>query len=222
MHYSNKCRKPSIKYQINDWVYLLTKNLTLLKHRAWKLIPKFIGPYKILKVMNESTNVMLEHPQEFKDRKINPTFHTNLVWPYIKNNDILFPKRDTKVYYDFGNDKDQEWLVKEILAHKWTNNDLELQVKWMLGDVTWELLSSCKDLKALDAYLELWGAKAPRDLSQCEQANKVGSHAVTSYVTQLKRFSTRWLDNNHQGFSQTTTTVHLGVLQKKPTSNSVA
>ena len=40
------------------------------------------------------------------------------------------------------------------LAHKWTNNDLELQVKWMLGDVTWELLSSCKDL-------ELQGAKAP-------------------------------------------------------------
>ena len=79
--------------------------------------------------MNKSSNVTLELPQEFKDRKINPTFHTNLVQPYIKNNDILFPNRDTKVYYDFGNDKDQEWLIEEILAHKWTNNDLELQVK---------------------------------------------------------------------------------------------
>ena len=68
---------------------------------------------------------------------------------------------NTKVFYDFGNNKDQEWLVKEISVYKWTNNDLELQVKWMLGDVTWELLSSCKDLKALDAYLELRGAKAP-------------------------------------------------------------
>ena len=56
------------------------------------------------------------------------TFHTNLVRPYIKNDDILFPKRDTKVFYNFGNDKDQEWLVEEILAHKWTNNNLELQV----------------------------------------------------------------------------------------------
>ena len=79
MHYSNKCHKPSVKYQINDLVYLLTKNLTLPKHRARKLMPKFIGPYKILKVMNESSNVTLEFPQEFKDRKINPTFHTNLV-----------------------------------------------------------------------------------------------------------------------------------------------
>ena len=79
MHYSNKCHQPSVKYQINDLVYLLTKNLTLLKHRARKLMPKFIGPYKILKVMNESSNITLELPQEFKDRKINPTFHTNLV-----------------------------------------------------------------------------------------------------------------------------------------------
>ena len=105
--------------------------------------------------MNESLSITLELPQEFNDRKINPTFHTNLVWPYIKNNNILFPKRDTKVYYDFGNDEDQEWLVKEILAHKCTNNNLELQVKWTLRDVTWELLSSYKDLEALDVYLEL-------------------------------------------------------------------
>ena len=34
MHYSNKRRKPGIKYQINDLVYLLTKNLTFPKHRA--------------------------------------------------------------------------------------------------------------------------------------------------------------------------------------------
>ena len=155
MHYSNKCHQPSVKYQIIDLVYLSTKNLTLPKHRARKLMPKFIGPYKILKVMNKSSNVTLELPQEFKDRKINPTFHTNLVRPYIKNDDILFPKRDTKVFYDFGNDEDQEWLVEEILAHTWTNNNLELQVKWTLGDVTCEPLSSCKDLEALDIYLEL-------------------------------------------------------------------
>ena len=121
MHYSNKRRQPGIKYQINDLVYLLTKNLTLPKHRARKLMPKFIGPYKILKAMNESSNVTLELSQEFKDRKINPTFHTNLVQPYIKNDDILFPKRDTKVFYNFGNNEDQEWLVEEILAHNWTN-----------------------------------------------------------------------------------------------------
>ena len=84
---------------------------------------------------------------------------------------ILFPKRDTKVFYDFGIDEDQEWLIEEILAHEWTNNYLELQVKWTLGDITREPLSSCKDLEALNVYLELQGAKAPRDLSRHEQVN---------------------------------------------------
>ena len=101
MHYSNKCHRPSVEYQINDLVYLSTKHLALPKHRAWKLMPKFIGLYKVLKAMNNSSNITIELPQEFKDRRINPTFHTSLVWPYIKNDDILFPKRDTKVYYDF-------------------------------------------------------------------------------------------------------------------------
>ena len=34
MHYSNKCHKPSVEYQINDLIYLSTKNLALPKHRA--------------------------------------------------------------------------------------------------------------------------------------------------------------------------------------------
>ena len=33
-HYSNRRRKPGVKYQINDLVYLSTKNLTFPKHRA--------------------------------------------------------------------------------------------------------------------------------------------------------------------------------------------
>ena len=76
----------------------------------------------------------------------------------------MFPRRDTKVYYDFGNNEDQEWLVEETLAHKCTKNDLEFQVKWMAGAITREPLSSCKELEALDNYLELQGAKAPQDL----------------------------------------------------------
>ena len=79
MHYFNKHCKPGVEYQINDLVYLSTKNLSLPKHRAQKLIHKFIGPYKVLRAMNNSLNITLELPQEFKDRRINPTFHTNLV-----------------------------------------------------------------------------------------------------------------------------------------------
>ena len=61
---------------------------------------------------------------------------------------------------DYHNKDDkQEWLVKEITSHRWLNSkELELKVRWMLGDTTWEPLASCKDLKALDAYFKsfLW------------------------------------------------------------------
>ena len=158
-YYSNKHQNPNVQYQLNDLVYLSTKNLTLPKGRARKLMPRFIGPYKILKLMNDSLNITIELPQELKDRRISPTFHTNLVQPYVENDNVLFPKQEAKTYYNFGNNDKQEWFIEEILAHKWTNSDLELQVKWMLGDITWEPMSSCKDLEALDKYLELWGVK---------------------------------------------------------------
>ena len=78
--------------------------------------------------MIESSNIIIELPQELKDRRVFPTFHTSLVSLYVKNNDILLPKWEAKNYYNFGNNDKQEWFVEEILAHKWTNNNLDLQV----------------------------------------------------------------------------------------------
>ena len=78
-HYSNKHRRPGVIYHENDMVYLSTKNLALPRGQARKLMPRFLGPYKVLKVMNDSSNVTLELPPKLKDRRISPTFHTNLV-----------------------------------------------------------------------------------------------------------------------------------------------
>ena len=88
-----------------------------------------------------------------------------LVRKFVANNDKLFPKRDAKSFYDFGQDDEQEWLVKEITSHQWLNSkELELKVRWTLGDTTWGPLAACKDLEALDLYLELQGIAYPRDL----------------------------------------------------------
>ena len=105
-------------------VYLSTKNLALCKGWARKLMPRFLGPYRVLKAMNDSSNVTIELPPKLRDRRISPTFHTNLVRPYVKNDDVLFPKKEAKLYYDFANNDEQEWFVDEILAHKWTDNNL--------------------------------------------------------------------------------------------------
>ena len=82
-HYSNKHQRPSVIFHENDMVYLSTKSLVLPRGQAKKLMLRFLGPYRILKVMNDSSNVPLELPPELKDRRISPTFHTNLVQPYV-------------------------------------------------------------------------------------------------------------------------------------------
>ena len=89
----------------------------------------------------------------------------SLLRAHVPNDDARFPRRDMKVYYDFGTADEPEWFVDEILAHHWVDStDLELQVRWTLDDVTWEPLAFCKELAALDEYLELCGVKRPHDL----------------------------------------------------------
>ena len=88
------------------------------------------------------------------------------------NNNGLFPHRDVQVYYDFGDDDETEWLVDEINAHRWVGSKVEFQVRWNLGDSTWEPYSECKDLEALDNYLELAGVGNWRQLPKASARPK--------------------------------------------------
>ncbi|KAI0054776.1 hypothetical protein BV25DRAFT_1761986, partial [Artomyces pyxidatus] len=51
--YANKhCRKED-EFAIGELVYLSTKTLNLPKGQAKKLVPKFVGPFKIIKAAPE-------------------------------------------------------------------------------------------------------------------------------------------------------------------------
>ena len=165
MHHANRHQRTGDAFAPGDRVYLSTKNLALPKGRAKKLLPKFIGPYKVVEAHTATSTVTLELPPELTARRVHPTFHVSLLRAHIPNDDARFLRWDTKAYYDFGGADEPEWFVDEILAHRWVDSTgLELQVRWTLGDVTWEPLASCKELAALDEYLELRGAKRPHDL----------------------------------------------------------
>jgi hypothetical protein len=89
-HVNKKCRA-NLGYQRGDKVYLSTKNLTLPKGRARKLVPRFIGPYRVTKAHNKALPVTIELPPELVSRCIAPTFHASLVRPYVPNNSQWFP-----------------------------------------------------------------------------------------------------------------------------------
>jgi hypothetical protein len=140
-------------------VYLSTKNLSLPKGRASKLCPKFVGPYKVLKALHDSSNYELELPPELVKRKVFPRFHISLLRPHVATDEELFPNRRMPDAYDFGAPEDTEWWVNEILDHKWKGKELSFLVEWNVGDTTWESIDSCNELAALDRYLELMGVE---------------------------------------------------------------
>jgi hypothetical protein len=60
-------------------------------------------------------------------------------------------------FYDFGNNPECEWLIDSIEDHSFTGNSITFHVLWETGEITCEPLCNCKDLAALDRYLELHG-----------------------------------------------------------------
>ena len=120
-------------------------------------MPKYIGPYKILEAKAEVSRYKLDLPLELKKRRIHPSFHKSKLKLFYRNDNKIFPKREAQIYYDFAKAEEHERLMDEILTHKWEGNNMEFLVQWNLGDTTWESYTQCKELEALDRYLELQG-----------------------------------------------------------------
>jgi hypothetical protein len=160
---ANRRRREGQSFQAGDLVLLSTENLNLLKGRTRKLCPKYIGPYKILRANPESSTYKLELSPDLQLQRIHDTFHEKLLKAYVGNNDEKFPKCETRVPYDIGDDPEREWVVDAIEDHKWSPR-LLLKVHWAIGDATWEPLHVVDELEALDHYLELEGVSSPSDL----------------------------------------------------------
>jgi hypothetical protein len=152
--------------EVGRKAYLSTKNLNLLKARARKLMPKYIyiSPYKILSCERDASHYTLALPDKLLKRRIHPTFHAKLLRPAILNDNERFPNREATFFYDFGDNPERGWLVDSIVDHKFTNNSIQFDVLWDTGETTHEPLLHCKDLSALDNYLELHGVTRWHDL----------------------------------------------------------
>jgi hypothetical protein len=160
-HYANARRRDDDHFAVGDLVYVSTADLSLPKGRATKLLPKYVGPYKVLDAQTSTSTYSIELPAQLRARNLHHRFHRSKLRPYQANDDALFPHREALPHYDFGTPDDQEWLVEGILAHKWDKDQLSFHVQWNLGDTTWEPYTTCKDLQALDDYLRLLGVDDP-------------------------------------------------------------
>jgi hypothetical protein len=87
-HYADQHRR-DIQFVVGDKVMLSTNNLSSL-NKAPKLLPKYIGPYSIKRVIS-SVAYELDLPSNMK---IHPTFHVSKLKSYNENDSNIFPNRD--------------------------------------------------------------------------------------------------------------------------------
>jgi hypothetical protein len=163
---ANKHRREDLMIKAGSLVYLSTKNLALPKGRASKLLPRFVGPYRVQKALPHCSDYELELPEILAARRVHNRFHVSLLRPYVESSDALFPNWSKPGPYDFSAPTEDEWLVDSILAHCWTGNVVDFHVNWNLGDTAWENFDSVKLLSALDDYFELHDMKKWQKLSK--------------------------------------------------------
>ena len=85
MHHTNSQRRQGEEYPPRSMVSLSTKNLALPKGQARKLLPRYIGLYKVAKAHTATSTVTLELPPEVVSRRVHLTFHVSLIWAHVAN-----------------------------------------------------------------------------------------------------------------------------------------
>jgi len=151
-------------FKENDLVYISSKNISFPKGLARKLIPKFIGPYRIKKDFgNQSFRIDL--PSSLRQRGIHDVFHASLLRVHHPNDDRLFPGRlESQLGAGDLPDHESEWAVDKILSHSGSREESLFEVLWKSGDITWLSYETVQDLQGLKNYLELLGVDKISDL----------------------------------------------------------
>lgn len=145
---ANRKRRPA-PFVAGDLVYVSTKNMSLPRGLAWKLIPKYIGPYPI--VTDFSNNLFrIELPGELKRRGIHDVFHSSLLRVHEPSDDRLFPGRLASQVAELD-DTENEWAIDKLVSHKGSGTSTIFEALWRSGDRTWVPYDSIKHRKVTAA-----------------------------------------------------------------------
>ena len=155
-HYADKHRR-DVTFSVGDRVLLSTEHLKMLgsEKRTPKLTCKYLGPFKIKRVVN-ANSFELELPDQMQ---IHPVLNIDRLRPY-RDGQSAFPHRpapDSRPPPEVTLENGAAlWEVESILGRRGRGARVRYLVKWLgypLHEATWEPLSALENSpKAIQAY----------------------------------------------------------------------
>jgi hypothetical protein len=150
-----------VSFQVGEEVLLSTRNLHLRragdKSSTPKLLPKWVGPFKILDAIGKGA-YRLQLPDHMK---IHPVFHVSLLKTFHSNGELQPP--DPIII-----DGEEEFELERILDHRFVKRGRkvipEYLVKWRHFGTehnTWEPDNSLSNTIAYEAYWKYVGLEPP-------------------------------------------------------------
>jgi hypothetical protein len=125
--------RKELTFQVDEQVYLSTKHIKMQQYSSTKIKPRFIGPFKITKIISPVA-YKLELPNSMS---IHPVFHISLLKPAVSVSNDLNSAQD-------NNDIDQPvppivstddplqlYEVEQILKKRCRGNQIQYLVKWL-------------------------------------------------------------------------------------------
>jgi hypothetical protein len=136
-------RRRECPIKVGELLYLSTRDLALPRGCSRKLSPKYIGPYQVLKVVEEGTLYRLELPPELKWRGLNPVFHVSKLCVHVLSDDRLFPGHQLHQLHQLPGFRVEpaEWEVDRIVSHSGRGDDalLTFLLLWRYWAASWIL-----------------------------------------------------------------------------------
>jgi len=195
--YTDRKRKEADDYKVKDLVMLSTKDLKyqMVGRRTEKLTKRFVGPYKIKKIVSLNT-VELELPSTIK---IHPVVNISRIHRYVEQ--VEEQKKEQPALVIIRREK--EWKVERILNKRRIWGKDKYLVRWKeftAESDTWEGRENLKNTKEVIEELE---RKYRRDMEDvARQKHKKGTFQrgeLPRRFTAKKLFgwSDKWYDQEY-------------------------
>lgn len=114
-------RDDPVTLEVGSKAYLSTRNLEMPGYLSRKFVPRYIGPFEIVKVRPETSSYTLKLPSYLS--KTHPTFHVDLLRPHFENDTSRFPSRQPPPPPpdDLNDDNLTAREIDKILLHRIRN-----------------------------------------------------------------------------------------------------